>query len=240
MMATELLAADSTGSGVWQFFTDPANWTGTDGIWTRLIEQLQISLTALVVAAIIAIPAGVLLGRSGRASFLTYSISNVGRAIPTFALLYIFASWDPIGVGNLAAILALILFAIPPLLTNSYVGVREVDPDAKDSARGMGMSWWQLLGRVEVPLSVPFIFAGVRTTTVQVMATASLAALVGGGGFGRYVVDGFGQQDPVLVLVGVILTAVLCLLTEGILAFAQRLLTPVPMRGTVRVVAAPA
>jgi len=130
----------------------------------------------------------------------------------------------------LTAILALILFAIPPLLTNTYVGLREVDVDAKDSARGLGMTSWQRLRRVELPLSVPLVAAGLRTTTVQVVATATLAAFVGGGGLGRYIVDGFGQQDTVLITCGVILVAVLCLVTEGCMAVAQRALTPPPLR----------
>jgi len=216
--------------GVWQWLTDPAHWTGPDGVPIRTAEHLRISLTALLVAVVIALPIGIALGRSGRGSFLAFSVGNIGRAVPTFALLFIFASWDPVGVGDLAAILALVLFAIPPLLTNTYVGLREVDPDAKDSAIGLGMTSWQRLWRVELPLSVPLVAAGLRTTTVQVVATASLAAFVGGGGLGRYIVDGFGQQDTVLVFSGVVLIASLCLVTEGVLALLQRAATPPPLR----------
>jgi osmoprotectant transport system permease protein len=215
---------------VWQWLTDPAHWTGPDGVPIRTAEHLRISLTALLAAVVVAMPVGIALGRSGRGSFLAFSVGNVGRAVPTFALLFIFASWDPVGVGDLAAILALVLFAIPPLLTNTYVGLREVDIDAKDAAVGLGMTSWQRLWRVELPLSVPLIAAGLRTTTVQVVATASLAAFVGGGGLGRYIVDGFGQQDTALVFSGVVLIASLCLVTEGVLALLQRAATPPPLR----------
>ena len=122
------------------------------------------------------------------------NVGNVGRAIPTFGLLIIFASWSTIGVGDKAAILALAIFAIPPLLTNAYVGMRGVDPDVKDAARGMGMTGGQLIRKVELPLAVPLIFGGIRTATVQVVATATLAAVVAGGGLGRYIVDGRARR----------------------------------------------
>ncbi len=220
----------STALEVWQWLTEPAHWTGPDGVPIRTAEHLRISVTALLVAVVVALPIGIALGRSGRGSFLAFTIGNVGRAVPTFALLFIFASWDPVGVGDLSAILALVLFAIPPLLTNTYIGLREVDVDAKDAAVGLGMTSRQRLWRVELPLAVPLVAAGLRTTTVQVVATASLAAFVGGGGLGRYIVDGFGQQDTVLVVSGVVLIATLCLVTEGVLAVLQRVVTPPPLR----------
>ena len=220
----------STLQAVWAWFADPAHWTGPDGVPTRMTEHLQISGIALGAAILLAVPAGIVLGRSGRGGFLAFSIGNIGRAVPTFALLFIFAAWEAVGVGDLAAILALVLFAIPPLLTNTFVGLREVDVDAKDAALGLGMTSWQRLHRVELPLSVPLVAAGVRTTTVQVVATATLAAFVGGGGLGRYIVDGFGQQDTVLIICGVILVAGLCLVTDGLLALVQRAATPTPLR----------
>jgi len=152
-------------------------------------------------------------------------VSNVSRAIPTLALLTIFAA-TPIGFGNRATIIALAVFAIPPLLTNTYVGVREVDRDVVEAARGMGLSGRSVLLRVELPLAVPLIAAGFRTATVQVVATATLAALVGGGGLGRIITDGFGQQDQPQILAGGILVALLALVTEGVLALVQRSVTP--------------
>ena len=218
-------------SPIWLWFTDLDNWAGPSGIISRLVEHLWISARALILAFAIALPLGVWLGHFGRFGTLVTSIGNLGRAIPTFALLIILASWEPVGVSDLAAILALAVFAIPPVLTNAFVGVRDVDASAKESARGMGMTAGQVLLRVELPLSVPTVAAGVRTSTVQVVATATLAALVGGGGLGRFVVDGFGRQDTTLMLSGVILVAVVCIVIELALAAAQRALTPVPLRG---------
>jgi osmoprotectant transport system permease protein len=166
------------------------------------------------------------LGHLGRGGFLAVNVGNVGRAIPTFGLLIIFASWTPIGVGDRAAILALALFAIPPILTNTYIGMRGVDADVKDAARGMGMTGQQLVRKVEVPLAVPLIFAGIRTAAVQVVATATLAALVAGGGLGRYIVDGRGTQDNAQLYSGVVLVVFLCLVLEGVLALIQRWLNP--------------
>lgn len=212
------------------WFTDPANWSGSDGIPTRLWEQVWISGISIGVAAAIVLPIGVYLGHKGTAPFLAVSVSNVGRAVPTFGLLMIFASIPAIGVGNLAAIVALILFAIPPLLTNAYVGVRGVDENVRGAARAMGMSGILLLYRVELPHSVPMIAAGIRTATVQVVATASLAALVGGGGLGVYIVEGFAIQNNTLLIAGALLTAAVAVVTEVILARAQKLVTPRGLR----------
>ncbi len=158
-----------------------------------------------------ALPVGIWLGHVRRAAFLTTSIGNLGRAIPTLAILVILASIPAIGVGDLAAILALAVFSIPPMLTSAYVGVRDVDPDVRDAATGMGMTGGQVLRGVELPLAAPSILSGVRTSLVQVVATVSLAALVGSGGLGRYVVDGFARQDQTLVLVGALLVSVLAI-----------------------------
>jgi osmoprotectant transport system permease protein len=212
---------------VWGWLTSSANWQGDAGIPHRLVEHLQISATAVLLAMAVALPVAIVLGHLGRGGFLAVNVGNVGRAIPTFGLLIIFASWSPIGVGNRAAILALALFAIPPLLTNTYIGMRGVDEDVKDAARGMGMTGRQVVRKVEVPLAVPLIFAGIRTATVQVVATATLAALVAGGGLGRYIVDGRGTQDNAQLYSGVVLVVLLCLALEGLLAVIQRRLDPV-------------
>lgn len=210
---------------VWAWLTDPAQWSGPNGIPVRLAEHLQISGFAMLLACLVALPVAVWLGHVGRGGFLAINVGNVGRAIPTYALLVIFASMDPIGVGEKAAVLALAVFALPPLLTNTYVAMRQVDPEVKDAARGMGMTGGQLLRRVELPLALPFTFAGLRTTTVQVVATATFAALVGGGGLGRYVVDGFGLQDPAELYGGVVLVALLSVAVELVLAAVQRRIT---------------
>lgn len=215
---------------LWQWFTDPANWTGENGIPVRTWEQIQISLLAMAIALAISLPVALILGHLRRGMFLATNIGNVGRAVPTLGVLTILASIPSIGIGNTAAVLALALFAIPPVLTNTYTGVAGVDDEVRDAARGMGMSGLGILSRVEVPLAVPLIAAGIRTATVQVVATASLAALVGSGGLGRYVVDGFALQDNTLILAGAILTAALAVIAEIVLSAGQRWVTPKGLR----------
>ena len=217
--------------GVWQWFTDPANWTGPNGIPVRTWEQIVMSAVAMAVALIVALPLGLVLGHLRKGVLVATNISNVGRAVPTLAVLIILASIPSIGVGNTAAVLALAVFAIPPLLTNTFAGMTAVDPDVLDTGAGMGMSGRQRLFRVEMPLASPLILAGIRTASVQVVATASLAALVGGGGLGRYIVDGYALQDGTLIVAGAILTAGLAIATEAVLAVAQRWVTPRGLRG---------
>ncbi len=212
--------------GVWGWLTDPANWTGPNGVPARTTEHVVIAAWAMLLAVLVALPVGIWLGHVRRAAFLTTSISNLGRAIPTLAILVILASIPAIGVGNLAAILALAVFAIPPMLTSAHVGVRDVDPDVRDAARGMGLTGGQVLRKVELPLASPSILSGVRTSLVQVVATVSLAALVGSGGLGRYVVDGFARQDQTLVLVGALLVSVLAIVTDRATGWGTRMLAP--------------
>ena len=156
-------------SGTWQWLTDPAHWQGPDGIPTRLAQHLVISGLALLLACAVALPLGIWLGHRGRGGLLAVNVGNAGRAIPTFGVLIIFASWEPVGVGDLAAVLALALFAIPPILTNTYVGLREVDADVKDAARGMGMTGGQQLRRVELPLARPLVKTHLESTVIGPM-----------------------------------------------------------------------
>lgn len=204
---------------VLEWFTDPANWSGPSGIPARLLEQLAITGMAVLIAAVIALPAGILTGHWGRGSAVVTSIANLGRAIPTFALLLLLASAG--GVGVRAAVIALALFAIPPMLTNANVAITGVDPQVRTAGRAVGFTGGQLLWRVELPLALPLVFAGVRTATVQVTATATLAAFVGGGGLGRFILDGFGLQDTTMVLSGVILVAFVTVMVEAVLALVQ-------------------
>lgn len=206
----------------WEWFLDPAHWSGPDGVPVRFAQHLAISAAALALALVVAVPLGVLLGHVGRGGVLAVNVGNVGRAVPTFGVLVILASWEPVGVGDLAAVLALAVFAVPPLLTNAYVGMRGVDADVKEAARGMGMTRGQLVRRVELPLALPLLAAGVRTATVQVVATATLAALVAGGGLGRFIVDGYGRLDYPMMLAGALMLAVLSMLTELGLARLER------------------
>jgi osmoprotectant transport system permease protein len=220
----------SSLSDAFVWLNDPLNWQGPQGVPHLTWEHLYISGLAVGIAAAVAMPLALLLGHTRRGGGFTVVVTNVSRAIPTLALLTVFSA-TAIGFGNRATIIALAVFAIPPLLTNTYIGVREVDPDVVEAARGMGLSGWAVLTRVELPLAVPLIAAGVRTAAVQVVATATLAALVGGGGLGVIINTGFGQQDPGQIVAGGLLVAALALVTEIVLALVQRQVTPGRSRG---------
>jgi osmoprotectant transport system permease protein len=209
---------------VWQWFADPAHWSGTNGIPQRLAEHVQLSAESVAIGALIAVPIGIALGHYGRFGNLAINISNVGRALPSFGLLVI--AFQVFGLGDFPIVLSLTALAIPPMLTNSYVALREVDPDVKDAARGMGYRELAQLLKVELPLAVPLVMAGVRTSAVQVVATATLAALISGGGFGRYIIDGLAQQDNTKLFAGALLVALLAMATELSLAGLERILVP--------------
>lgn len=208
-----------------RYLNDPLNWTRTNGILELLLEHLRISALAVLAALVIAVPAGALLGHTGRGGGFTVGLSNVSRAVPTLALLTLFAV-TPIGFGPTATTIALAVFAVPPVLTNTFVGFRGVDRDVVEAARAMGMSSRQVLLRAELPLAVPLMMTGVRTAAVQVVATATLAALVAGGGLGRIITLGFRQQDYGAVLAGALLVAALAVLTEVVLAAVTWVVTP--------------
>jgi len=212
-----------------RWLADGEHWTGSDGVPARLVEHLTVSGAAVALAALVALPVALWLGHIGRGGLLVVGLANASRAVPTFGVLIILVA-TPVGFGDRATVVALLLFAIPAILTNAYVGVRDVDKDARDAARGMGMSGWQVLRRVEVPLALPLILAGLRTASVQVVATATLAAYVGGGGLGRLIADGFGRADPAMTAAGGVLVAALALLVEVVLGAVQKRVTPGPRR----------
>jgi osmoprotectant transport system permease protein len=214
----------STLANVIRWFLDPKHWSGSDGIPIRLIQHTQLSAECVLIGALIALPMGILLGHYGRFGNLAINVSNVGRAVPSFGILVI--AFQIFGLGDLPIIISLTALAIPPMVTNSYVALREVDADIKEAARGMGYRELAQVLRVELPLAVPLIMAGVRTSAVQVVATATLAALIAGGGLGRYVIDGLDQQDYTKLFAGAILVALLALATELALAAAERVLVP--------------
>jgi osmoprotectant transport system permease protein len=218
----------STLADVIRWFLDPKHWSGPDGIPVRLVQHIQLSAECVLIGALIALPIGILLGHYGRFGNLAINVSNVGRAIPSFGILVI--AFQIFGLGDLPIIISLTALAIPPMVTNSYVALREVDPDIKEAARGMGYRELAQVLRVELPLAVPLIMAGVRTSAVQVVATATLAALIAGGGLGRYVIDGLDQQDYTKLFAGAILVALLALATELALAAVERVLVPRGMR----------
>jgi osmoprotectant transport system permease protein len=196
-------------------------------IWDKTVEHLALAGAAVGVAIAVAIPLGVWLGHLHRGSFIAINVSNVGRALPSLAVISI--GLGLLGVGFLNVMVALVILAAPVMLTNAYVAVNQVDPDAVRAARGMGMRPLQTLLRVELPLALPLMFAGIRTAAVYVVATAPLAALAGGGGLGDIIVNQ-PTYGPEGVVAGSIAIAVLAFATDGVFALLQRAVTPRGLR----------
>jgi len=224
-------------SEVFNWFTDPANWTGPNGIPELFVRQAVLSVAVVVGALVIGGGLGVVLGHTGRGGLVAVNAANAARAIPTLALLTLLAIQPSISLkwgGFLAAFLALLILAIPPILTNTYVGMREVDSDVREAARAMGLTGGQLLARVEAPLAVPFVMAGVRTASIEVVATSTLAAYVSYTDLGTYVISGLNTNDSVEAFCGAVLVTVLAAIVAFGLGGLQRALTPEPMRRRVR------
>ncbi|MFN2484297.1 MAG: ABC transporter permease [Candidatus Limnocylindria bacterium] len=186
----------------------------------RLIEHLLLSAGTLAVALAVAGPLGLMLGHARRGAFVAINVANVGRAVPSLALMAIALPFLGIHLGP--AIVALILLAIPPILTNTYAAVAQVDADAVEAGRGLGMREAQIVWRVELPLAAPVIMAGVRIAAVQVVATATLAAVIAGGGLGRLIVDGIAVSDEVRVFAGAFAVACIAIATELAFGVAER------------------
>ena len=212
------------------WFTDPANWSGTSGIPNRILEHLVLSGLAIGIGCLIAVPLGLFIGHTGRGAGAVVALGNVGRAVPSYAMLVIFVPL--LGIGFWNALAALVLLSIPPILTNSYAGLQGVDRDIVEAGRGMGMRERQILGRVEVPIALPVIIAGVRIAAVQVVATATLAALVGGGALGRFIVDGFALRDTAMLVGGAVLVAILAVLTGRVMTIVERRAVSPGLRAT--------
>ncbi|GHE76183.1 glycine/betaine ABC transporter permease [Streptomyces spiralis] len=207
----------------WRWLTDPAHWSGDDGIAHRLVQHLVLTVVCLAVSCLIALPVALVLGHLGKGGALAVNLANVGRAVPTFAVLVLLLL-TPVGRwGEGPTVVALVLFAVPPLLTNAYVGIREVDRSVVRAARGMGMTGRQTLFHVELPLSLPLVLNGVRIAAVQLVATATLAALAGGGGLGRIITAGFNLASTPQVVAGALLVAVFALVVEGVFEITERL-----------------
>lgn len=216
----------------WQWILDPAHWEGPDGIPVRLGEHLAYTFVAVAIAAAIAIPVGLLIGHTGRGRALAVGTSSAARAVPTLGLITLLALlW---GVGLTAPMVAFVVLAIPSILAGAYAGVDSVEPEVKDAAKAVGMTGTQVLARVEVPLSLPMMWGGVRSATLQVVATATLAAYVGSGGLGRYLFRGLKTQDYPQMLAAALLVVALAILLEGLLAVAQRVMVPRGVRERTR------
>ena len=220
----------------WRYLTAGGHWTGDGGLLDLLGQQLLLTLTALVLALVIGLPLALWLGHLGRGGWLAMNISGIGRAVPVFALLALLvtAAWPgvrtagPYGRAGLATLIALALFALPPIITNAYVAVQEVPGHVKQAAVGMGMTGRQRFWRVELPLALPLVLSGVRLALVQVWATATIAALVAGPGLGRVITDGFARTQYGEGLAGAVVVALVAVVLEVAAAALVRLSVRVP------------
>lgn len=224
------------------WLTAPEHWVGSDGIPNRLGEHLLISGVTTAAAVLLALPIGLLFGHTGRGGFVAINLANLGRAIPSLALLVLMlplALSLKLGLGFWPTFFALVPLGIPPVLTNSYVAVREVDRDVVEAARGMGLRESQVLRQVELPIAAPLIIAGVRNSTVAIVATATLGALVAGGGLGRYIVDGLARQEYPRLFVGALLVALLSIAVEVSFGAFERLAVSAGIRQVAEEVTVP-
>ncbi len=234
------------GNGVIEFlgevlawFGNPDNWIGPSGILNRLREHVQLTAAATVAAAVLAIPPALLLGHRRLGGTFVVALVNIGRAIPSFAIVVLFLPISirlGLGIGFWPTFLALLFLAVPPMFANTYTGVAGVDPDLVEASRGMGMTGREVLSQVELPMASPVILAAVRVATVQVAATATLGALVGWGGLGRFIVDGFSVRDNVLVFAGALLVAGLAIFLEVLLGWVERRVVPTTLQSRAEVV----
>jgi len=218
------------------WLTDPANWQGPDGIPVRTWQHLMYSLVSVGIAAAIAIPVGLWIGHTGHGRFLAVNLAGALRAVPSLGLLFTaFMVLGPYLNGEVSVfvptIIVLVVLAVPPVLAGAYAGVEQVETAARDAARGMGMRATEVLWRVEVPCALPLIFSGIRSAALQVIATATLAATVGLGGLGRYLVDGLAVRDYAQMAGGAILVALLALIVDFVAATLQRVVVSPGLTG---------
>jgi osmoprotectant transport system permease protein len=214
-------------NGLVNWLSNSAHWSGDDGVLRRLVEHLEYSLVAVLIAAVVAIPLGLFVGHTGRGRFLVVNAAGAARAIPSLGLLFIAVMFvGPRLSGDAAFVLpcelVLVVLAIPPILAGTYSGVEEVDSAARDAAKGMGMRGTEVLMQVELPCALPLIFSGLRSATLQVVATATIAATVGLGGLGRFLIDGLSVRDYDQMAAGAVLVAALALAVDVVFALVQR------------------
>jgi osmoprotectant transport system permease protein len=209
---------------VGHWFGDPAHWSGPDGVPTRLLEHLQYSGLAMLVALVIGLPTGALIGHTGRGGLALVGVANALRALPTLGILTIgvlIALTVTGRIGITPSVVVLALLGIPPVMAGAYAGIRAVDPMVVDAARGVGMRGWQVLWRVEIPNAMPLIFGGIRSAALQVISTATVVAFVALGGLGQYLKDGFAVSDYGQVISGALLVTALAIVVELLLAVVQ-------------------
>jgi osmoprotectant transport system permease protein len=205
------------------FIADPHN-----NFMGQSLAYLRICTVSIVLAIVIGVILAVAVSRSPVLSFIAVNLSGLLRAIPVIAFLVAVVPF--LGIGETPATVALVILGIPPILLNTYTGIRGIDPATIDAAKGMGMTYWQILTRIQAPLTLPVVAAGVRTSAVQIVATATLAAITGAGGYGSYIFDGFNTFDSTAILAGAIPVAVLALIIEVAMSWLERALTPVGIR----------
>ena len=217
------------------WFRDGDHWHGASGVPTLLGQHALLTLVSMLLATAVGLPVALWLGHRGRGGTFAVNLTNIGRAIPIVALLSLLSlgvfgtgALGPFGRSGLATLVTLALFALPPIVTNTYTGMTEVDPDILEAARGMGMAEIDVLRRVELPLAMPMIVSGVRLAVVQVWATATIAALVAGPGLGRIIIHGYESFQTAEVVAGALIVAVVALALELGLAWVQKLLDPLP------------
>ncbi|MEO5878042.1 MAG: ABC transporter permease [Streptosporangiaceae bacterium] len=212
----------------WVWLTDSVNWSGPNGIPTRLAEHLTLSVIVLLIAAAIALPLGLLIGHTGRGAFLAVNSANAARALPTLGLLvlvYLLTTGS-----DVAGLIPLVVLAIPPILVNTYEGIRQVEPAIRDAAAGMGMTGTQVVTRIELPIAVPLILLGLRTAAIQVVATATVAAYINLGGLGGYIMDGISLREYGPAFGGSLLVVALAIAVQLIFTLITRLVTPKGLR----------
>ena len=212
------------------WLTDPANWQGPDGIPTRVVAHILVSGTALLIALLIGLPIGLIVGHTRKGAAVAINVANIGRALPTLAVITIVLPVtvvidNQLGFKVYPTLIALVILGLPPIIVNTYTGISSVDPDLIEAARGMGLTERRVLSRVEIPVAIPVISGGVRAAATQIVATATLGAIFGGVGLGRFLVEGIAQNDNGMIFGGVTLVALLCVATEGLFTWIQRRLT---------------
>jgi osmoprotectant transport system permease protein len=218
--------------GFLDFISDPTNWSGAEGIGNRILQHLGYTFLSLGIAAVIALPIGLLIGHTRRGAFLAINIGNAARALPTLGLLTLIVLL--IGIGEVPVIIALVVLGIPPILASTYAGVSGVDRSTIDAARGMGMTEQEILTRVEIPIALPLIISGLRSATLQIVSTATVAAYVALGGLGRYVIDGLSLRDFPQMLTGAVLVAVLAIVLDLAFAIIARFAVSAGLTGRLR------
>jgi osmoprotectant transport system permease protein len=214
---------------MWDYLQSDEAWSGRNGLPALTWAHIQISVAAMLIAALVAIPPAVVLGHVRRGALAAVSVVNIGRAIPSFAIMALLLPFSlryGFGLGFWPTVVALVLLAIPPIFTNTYTGVRDVPADAVEAARGMGMSAGETVRKVEVPVAVPLILTGLRVSAVQVVATATLGALVAYRNLGTPIVTGFTSPDKGPMLAGALAVALLALVTDALFVLAARVLVP--------------